>query len=560
VVDYFGKILRSSWNGLYEAALVLAISSFASQILALVRDRIFAHVFGTSSSLDVYYAAFKIPDFLFVTVASLVSATILIPYFSREYARDKEKAKAFLDSVFSVFVVVLVLIEAVIYFLIPKLSYLVAPGFDSVQRLELISLTRILLLSPLLLGISGHIASIVQSFNFFLAYAFSPILYNFGIIFGVLVLYPLVGIQGLAWGVTVGALGHLLIQLPAIIRTGYIPRLVTKIRWNLVREVFLVSVPRTITLGASQLATLVLTSIASLLPIGSIAVYNFSFNLQSVPLSIVGVSFSMAAFPTLSALFASGDRTRFVDQMAIAARHIIFWSLPITGLFIVLRAQIVRVILGSGQFDWTSTRLVAATLAIFSISLVAQSLVLLFVRGYYASGSTKTPLYSNVLSSGLIIGLTFLLVYLYHNFPFFRYFIEYLLRVNDVGGTEVLMLPLAYSLGLIFNLLVHWICFAREFGNFPSIFNRSIRQSFYSAVIVGAVAYQMLNIFAFTFDQRTTFGIFSQGFFAGLTGIAAGAVLLITFGNSELKEIWQTLHRKFWRTKVILPPPEETPS
>ncbi len=560
MVDYFRKILRTSWDGLHEAALILAISSLASQVLALIRDRIFAHVFGASSTLDVYYAAFKVPDLIFVTVASLVSATVLIPYFTREYAADKEVAKKFLDSVFSVFIVTLVLIEIVVYFLIPKLSHLVAPGFDAAQRLELINLSRILLISPLLLGISGHIASVVQSFRYFLAYALSPVLYNLGIIFGALLLYPKLGSTGLAWGVILGALGHLLIQWPALVKTGYVPRLIRNIEWAKVREVFLVSVPRTITLGVTQLAALVLTSIASLLSVGSITVYNLSFNLQSVPLSIVGVSFSMAAFPTLSALYAKGDKAHFVEQVVVAARQIIFWSLPITALFVVLRAQIVRVVLGSGNFDWTSTRLVAAALALFTISLVAQGLVLLFVRAYYASGSTKTPLYGNVVSGVLIVVLAYVLVYCHSQFPQFRYFVESLLRVEGVVGTDVLMLPLAYSLGLVFNLIVHWFYFAKDFAQFPSMFSRSVRHSFYSAVIVGFVAYEMLSVVAPLFDQHTLLGIFAQGLCAGLVGIACGVALLFVLGNQELKEVWGTLHRRFWQTRAILPPPGETPS
>jgi len=560
VVDYFRNLLRFPRTGLHEVALILALSALASQVLALARDRIFAHMFGASSILDVYYAAFKIPDIIFVTVASLVSATVLIPYFSREYAKDKDEAKKFLDSIFSVFIIALVFIEIIVFFLVPKLSHLIAPGFSEPQRLELINLTRILLLSPLLLGISGHVASIVQSFRYFFVYALSPILYNIGIIFGAIVLYPKLGVKGLVWGVVCGALGHLLIQWPTLIRTGYIPRMTTNINWPKVKEVFFVSIPRTITLGTSQLATLVLTSIASLLPMGSIAIYNLSFNLQSVPLSIVGVSFSMAAFPTLSALYVSGDRNKFVEQVAMAARQIIFWSLPLTSLFVVLRAQIVRVILGSGQFNWTHTRLVAASLALFAISLVAQSLVLLFVRGYYASGSTKTPLYSNIISGLLIVVLALVLIYSHRHFYIFRYFIESLLRVTDVGGTEVLMLPLAYSSGLVFNLFLHWIYFVKEFGKFPSMISRSLRQAIYSSVMVGFVAYETLGIFGSIFNQQSLLGIFAQGLSAGFFGIVAGTLLLMILGNDEVKELWATLHAKFWRTNAILPPPGEVPT
>ncbi|HEY4482680.1 MAG TPA: lipid II flippase MurJ [Candidatus Paceibacterota bacterium] len=550
-------LLSSRFDSLHQAALVLAFSSVASQLLALIRDRIFASIFGTGRTLDIYYAAFRIPDFLFVTIASLVSMTVLIPYFSREYAKDKEGARAFLDSVFTVFVSLLSVVALVTFFLIPYLARFVAPGFDEVARAQFITISRILLLSPLLLGISGHIASITQSFKKFVSYALSPVLYNVGIILGALFLYPTFGLPGLALGVIAGALFHLLVQVPAVRATGYAPRFLRRPDLARVREVFLASVPRTITLGTTALAGLVLTSIASLLSIGSISAYTFAFNLQSVPLSIIGVSYSMAAFPTLSALFSSGARDKFVSQMVLAARQIIFWSLPVTALFVVLRAQVVRTILGSGNFDWTATRLVAAALALFAISLVAQCLVLLFVRGYYASGSTKTPLYANVLSFVLIVLLAPLLLYVYRNLPEFKYFINSLLRVDDVPGTEVLMLPLAYTIGLFVNLALHWWDFARKYDGFMGLFSRTVRHSLYTAVLSGFLAYQGLNLFDNVFNINTGPGVFLQGLCAGLVGIAGGVALLLVLKNEEFLNILAALRSKFWQAKVLLPAPEE---
>jgi len=558
VVERFKRLFSGGSDNLQQVAFLLAVSALFSQILALVRDKIFAHLFGTGPTLDVYYAAFKVPDFLFVTIASLVSMTVLIPYFTREYAKDKEGARIFLDSVFTVFFWLLIASALISYFMIPKLAGLVTPGFSVAQRLEYIHLSRILLLSPFFLGLSGHIASISQSFKKFFAYALSPVLYNVGIIVGALLLYSRMGSAGLAWGVILGAFLHFAIQWPTVSRTGYAPHLISRIAWARVREVFIVSIPRTITLGTAQLSGLVLTSLASLLAVGSITVYNFSLNLQSVPLSIIGVSFSMAAFPTLSALFSAGENNKFSNQMKQAAGQIIFWSLPVTALFIVLRAQIVRVILGSGNFDWTATRLVAASLALFAISLVAQCLVLLFVRGYYASGSTKTPLYSNVISAICIVLFAPLLVYVYRHFDTFKFFINFLLRVDDVPGTEVLMLPLAYTLGLFINLYLHWSHFARKFG-FLSLRDRVVRHSFFSAVLSGFVAYEALNFFDKLVDINTLPGIFLQGLLAGILGILSGFFLLVILKNEELRAIISALRGRFWSVRPILPPPEEKP-
>lgn len=558
MVDRIRNLFSGSINSLNEAAFVLGLSAVASQILALIRDKIFAYTFGTGRELDIYYAAFKIPDFLFVTIASLVSMTVLIPYFTREYNRDKAEARIFLDSIFTVFFWMLIISALITFFLIPKLSHYVAPGFNATDRLLFIKLSRVLLLSPLFLGLSGHIASIVQSFKKFLVYALSPLLYNIGIIFGTLVLFPRFGLVGLAIGVIIGSIFHFAIQWPTVVATGYAPRLIRKVNWLKVREVLLVSVPRTLTLGSAQLAAIFLTRFASLLTVGSIAVYTFSFNLQSVPLSIIGVSFSMAAFPTLTALFAGGKRESFTRELSGAAIQIIFWSLPATALFIVLRAQIVRTILGAGQFDWTSTRLVAAALAIFSISLVAQGLVFLFVRGYYATGRTKAPLYSNIVSAVIIVALAPLLLSIFHNSEGFRYFVGALFRVADVPGTEILMLPLAYTIGIFVNLILHWYFFSKEFG-FMSFYSAPLRHSLYSAIMAGSVAYGALAIFDGFFNLEKVWGIFLQGFCSGVLGIISGAALLYLLKNEEFTAILKALRAKFWQTKAYLPPTEELP-
>ena len=291
--------------------------------------------------------------------------------------------------------------------------------------------------------------------------------------------------------------------------------------------------------------------------LGSIAVFNLSFNLQSVPLTIIGVSYSMAAFPTLAALYAGGKIKEFIDSIASAARHIIFWALPITALFIVLRAQVVRTILGSGEFDWTSTRLVAAALALFAISVVAQSLVLLFVRGYYAVGKTTKPLVINVFSSGVIMVAAYLLTSMFNNSITFATFIENLFRVEGIPGTLILMLPLAYTIGMLINVVIFWISYEKDFPGFSKPLFLTLRHSFYAAMMMGTVSYIALGVFDNFFDLQTLVGIFAQGLFSGVVGIAAGVLLLKVLGNQELEDLHNTFHLKFWQRRPIPAPLEE---
>lgn len=547
-------------SGLHEAAYLLGGCALASQLLALVRDRVFASTFGASRTLDIYYASFRIPDLIFVSVASLVSVSVLLPFLVEKFKKGEDVGKRYVDTSFSFFFTLVTLISSTVFFLVPYIAAYIFPGFDGGPVKEnLITLTRIMLLSPIFLGISNFLASITQMYNRFLIYAISPLLYNLGIIFGVLVLYPLLGVSGLAWGVVLGACLHFLIQVPFIAKQGLFPRFHFPFDFNSVKKLILLSLPRTIALSANQIATFFLVGLASLMSAGSIAVFNLSWNLQSVPLSIVGASYASAAFPALSRFISEGKKEEFLDQIITSARHIIFWSVPMMALFVVLRAQIVRTIFGAGNFDWSDTRLTAACLAIFIFSVVAQSLLLLFIRGYYALGKTWTPLIINIFSSVVLVIFGYLFIKIFNNVPVFRYFLENVFKVSDVSGSVVLVLPLAYSLGTLLNVFIHWVSFQKEFKGFSRPILTTLLASFSSSVVMGYVAYYFLDVFDGIFNINTVLGIFMQGFCSGIIGIFAGILILIIMDNSEVKEIWRAFHRKIWKARVLGSDPNENP-
>ncbi|MBU1246736.1 hypothetical protein KJ973_01830, partial [Patescibacteria group bacterium] len=253
-------------------------------------------------------------------------------------------------------------------------------------------------------------------------------------------------------------------------------------------------------------------------------------------------------------LYSKNKTKQFIDQVLTATRHIIFWSIPIAVLFVVLRAQIVRVILGSGKFDWDDTQLTAASFAIFSLSVVAQSLILLLVKGFYAAGKTLVPVVANVLCAGFIIIFAFFINNFLFTIPFFRDFIEILLRVENVPGSNILSLSIAYSAGVFINVFILWWLFKRAFsiGSCAQI-QKTFRHSLYGSVIIGFVAYHLLDVFDDIFNLETFWGIFLQGLLAGLGGITIGTLLLIALKNDEIKEIVNAIHNKFWQTKTIVP-------
>jgi putative peptidoglycan lipid II flippase len=548
MVERLLRIFNREWNGLHEAAFLLAGTAVLSQVLGLVRDRILAHHFGAGLELDIYYAAFRIPDLLYASVASFVAVTVLIP-FLLEKIDGKEgmrSAKAFVNSVFSAFVLLMIAVCGAAYVLTPYLGQFVVPGFDGVVFDEYVRLSQLLLLSPLLLGISNLFGSMTQSLRRFFVFAAGPILYNLGIISGIVFLLPHYGVYGVALGVVIGAALHVLIQLPVLFHERIVPRFTFRIDWKEIGRVVRLSIPRTIALSSAQLATIVLVKMASDMQLGSIAVFTLAMNLQSIPLSVVGMSYSVAAFPTLAKLWTGGNKEQFSRQILTAARHILFWSFPAIVLFVVLRAQIVRTILGSGAFDWTATRLTAAALALFAISVVAQNLVLLFTRAFYAMGRTRLPLYANVIGAVMVVVSSILLSAAFLQHPVFRYFAETLLRVDDIAGTDVLMLPLGYSVGMTVNVLLLLFLLRKEFPLIVSGMKKAFLHSFSASVFLGFVAYHSLQVFAWFFDLDTFLGIFFQGFLSGVLGLLAWAFLLHVLENKEMQEIKSALHRKFW--------------
>ncbi|MBY0473154.1 oligosaccharide flippase family protein [Patescibacteria group bacterium] len=538
LLTMFGKEIR----GMHEAAYLLAFFALCSQLLALVRDRLLAADFGASHTLDLYYAAFRIPDFLFATIASLLSLYALLPVLTRLEREREGYMISFLEQCLLLFFVGMGAVSLVVFLLTPWLVPLVVPG---IQDPQLIVLVRILLLQPILLGASNILGSLTQLRHRFFLYSISPLLYNFGIIFGVIALYPRMGLAGLGWGVVLGAAMHCALQIPFFSMEKVSHRLPFKTAMREILTVLSLSVPRTLALAATQISLLILVALASFFSAGSISVFMFAYNLQAVPLTIIGVSYSVAAFPTLARLHATGDHGEFIKYVETALRHIFFWCIPATVFFIVLRAQLVRVILGAGAFDWSATRLTAAALALFIISLAAQSVTMLIARAYYAAGNSKKPLYfglSDILVSVLsAVGC----MWVFQHNEFVRHFVESLLRVGDVPGTLVLVLAFGYCVGSVAEFLIGLIVFMRDFKIPQMRVSRLIFQSFSASVIGGGVSYLFLAETGIAGTINTTGLLIVQGACAGILGLLVTAGVLALLKNQELFEAVAAFRRRF---------------
>jgi len=550
------SLIYKEIKGLHQAAYVLALFTLASQLLAIVRDRVLAHRFGAGEVLDVYYAAFRIPDLLFVLFASVLSVYVLLPFVVRACQASQEKAKQLISQMFSLFLLVYVATALVAWFFTPTITAFLFPGFTDAMQIELVVLMRVLLLQPLLLGVSTLLSVVTQMHHRFVVYAFSPLLYNLGIIVGALYLYDQMGVVGLGWGVVLGSLGHVLIQIPFVWKTGLTPRLTKLFDWSLLSEVSMVAIPRAITLALTQLQLTFFVFLASIMALGSVTVMQFANNLYAVPLTIIGVSYSVAAFPTLTALLTEKKVNEFSAYVLTALRHIIFWALPTIAIIIVLRAHIVRLILGSGAFDWDATRLTAAVLAVFALALVLQSMLLVILRAFYAGGRATLPLVLMSIGTGLGTMSAFLLYYWFTIDAAVLHFVSQVFRLEDVSGSVVLAIPLGFVVGVIVEFILMFIAFQRVFTVSFRQLIRPVIVSLCAAVAGGITTYGVLQFVVEGVNQAKFVGVLLQGTTAFLAGVIMIIATYYVFRSPELSEIYRSFRAKLLKTDVVAPQPD----
>ena len=538
------RLFYSEIRNLHQAAFVLALLTTCSLFLGLIRDRLLAAQFGAGSELDTYYVAFKIPDVLYSLFVSCLSVYVLMPFVVRLLESfGKLKSRQFLGDVFTLFLFVYILISSLLFWQTPWLIDFLFPGIGDTANLALI--TRILLLQPMLLGISSLFGVISQLRHNFIVFAVSPILYNLGIIFGVVVLYEHLGLIGLAWGVIIGASAHMLVQWSLVYKCGYSFGIRKISEWKPLWSVISVAIPRSLTLSLNQLVILAFFSMASLMTVGSVAVFQLAFNLQAAPLAVIGASYSVAAFPALASLYAKKDFSLFNSRIITALRHIIFLSIPITIICIVLRAQIVRVILGSGKFDWDDTRLTAAVFALLIIALLAQAVNLFLVRVFYASGDTRTPLWVASITTLIAITTGYFVSQWYMKNEVLQIVMSGLLRLSNVVGTEITMLALVYTVTIVLQgIVLLWLVHAR-FKLSPFSLVKQVTQATISGLCGGVATYLVLNISTLWLNTNTFIGIFFQGLSAGIFGIVVVILVYALLRSPELQEYYQLINNLF---------------
>jgi len=533
------KIFNSPSESITGAAIILAATSLISRLLGFMRDRVLAHYFGAGDVVDAYYAAFRIPDLTYNLIIIGAFSAGFIPVFTKLFNKngffniDKEKNEAWklVNNAINSLGFFLILLTVVLIIITPHLIPFIAPGFEGEKRDLTIKLTRIMLISPLLLGLSTVVGAVLQSLKNFFVYSLSPMMYNIGIIVGAVFFVPIFGYSGLAWGVLLGAVLHLLVQLPAFFSAGYRYNFFINFKDKNLITVIKLIIPRTLGLAAGQVNNILMTMLASTLAIGSLAIYNYANNLQSLPLGLIGVTFAIAAFPTLTLFVSNNDKESVIKTVSTTTRQILFFTIPLSIIFLMLRAQIVRVVLGTGAFDWEATIKTSDTLAFFSLSLFAQSLIPLLARTFYAFEDSITPFLIGIFAA-----------------VFDRIAAWYL--INHNFGVEGL--ALAFSLGAIINMALLWVILRIKLKNLNE---KEILSSLYkisiASICMGLTIQLLKNLLAPLINMQTFVGIFIQGAISGLVGLIVYILVALLLKSPEMQTLFQTIKNRLVKKQAL---------
>ncbi len=531
------KLLYGRSGSIANAAMVIAITSLASRVLGIFRDRVLAGEFGAGAALDIYYSAFRIPDLIYnLIILGAVSAGF-IPIFTslmkeevkNEFGEtvevDNSVAWKLTNNIINIFSFFVLIISVICFIFAKDLVHLISPGFTPMQVGIATNMTRIMFLSPIFLGLSGIVGAVLQSFKRFFIFSLSPIMYNVGIIIGAVYLTKWFDIYGLAWGVALGALLHLLIQLPALFDLGFKYQRLWDWKDQNVRAIGKMMLPRILGLATTQFNLIVITFFGSMIATGSIAIFNLANNLQGLPVGLIGVSFAIAAFPTLSNYYNKKDLFKFNSTFNDSFRLILFAIIPLSVLFLLLRTEIVRIILGAGKFAGSDIQTTANAFGWFILSLFAQALIPLFARAFFARHNTMWPLLAGIVGA---IGTVFFAWWLTPKFG-------------------VMGLSLAFSIGAILDFVVLFITLKRAIGDFEiPVLLTSLMKIVGSSVLMGAVIWGLKTWF---FKTTLHAALSSLLFDVFMITIVSGVVFILAnliMKSKEMNYIKGMLKRKWY--------------
>lgn len=375
------------------ATFLVTITILFSNILGLLRDRIIAIHFGTSTATDVYNASFLIPDTLFNLFIAGALAAAFVPIFTEYLEKDKAEAQKIANTLMNAAMLVIGVLSIVALIFMNQLISITFPQANAEMQIQIVSMTRLMLSSALIFTISNCIGNILMCYKHFFAYSISPLLYNLGIICGVIFLQDKIGIYSAAVGVIGGGILHCAIRLIDIKATEYRYKLEMDLKHPGFRKIIKLMIPRAIGIIFTQFNIFLFTSIGIGISVGGVAAFNFARNIQSVAVTLFGMAFSTAIFPYLTSAISKGDKSEFTDQVQKTIQRILFFTIPSMVGIMLLSQNSIELILSGGVFNQKSIDLTALILFYFAVSIPLESLSHILSRAFYAVKDTTTPMF-----------------------------------------------------------------------------------------------------------------------------------------------------------------------
>jgi putative peptidoglycan lipid II flippase len=516
--------METSQRQVARAAVLVMVAFAVSRVLGLVRQIVFGAFFGTGPEMDAYVAAVRIPDTIFLVVAGGALGSAFIPLFTGRLAREETAAAWRLASaIITLLIVVLVPISLACIVLAPWLvSTFVAPALPPAVQARTADVMRMMLISPTIFGVSGILMGTLNAHQHFLLPAAAPIVYNLGLIGGGIVggLTPL-GAMGPAVGMVAGAAGHLLVQVPGLIRYGarFSPTLGRGDPG--VRDVGILIAPRVLGMAATQINTIVISNLASRMGVGAIATLEYALLLVMLPQGVFAQAVGTAVFPTFSRQAALGDTDALGETLANALGMLIALTIPSTVGLIMLGEPVVVTMFQRGAFDAVAARAVTWALSFFALGLVGNSALEVLGRAFFALQDTWTPALA-AIGAVLVNGvLGMLLPDVFEG-----------LALMPLGG-----LALSTSLAALMQMIILFVLIRRRVGGFDGrlLGTTAVRVSAASLVMAAVIWLFMLV------GPRSPYLRAPVGVVLG-AGAYAGAAWLL--GVTQLKIVFQLVLRR----------------
>ncbi len=509
-----------------QATIIIASFTLVSRIMGFGRTFLLARTLGSGEISDTYFTAFRIPDLVYNLLILGTLSVAFIPVFSEYLIKDKPRALRIASTVLNISSIGMLLVCLIIFIFAVPLTHLIAPGFSDAQTYDTAMITRIMMLSPIIFTISNVFSSVLISLKKFIIVNTAPLMYNLGIIFGIILLYPRFGLDGLAYGVIFGALMHLAIQIPEAYRHGFRWKPVIDLKDSGVRKIGALFLPRIVGLDSSYINLIIVSIIGSTLVTGSITAFTYANDIQAVALGIFALSSAVAIFPVLSEFYAKNDTKGFVNSLQHTIIRVLYFIIPVTIITLLLRAHVVRLLLGYGECDWNCTVTTFDTLGVLALGLVAQSLIPLFARAFYARQNTKIPVAISLVAMIINGG--------------FSYFLAQGLGIVGVALGFVIAATVQCILLFVF---LHRFLNTRdpETQKVLTVFDSTIvtqtLKILLASILLGAITYGTLYLIDPILNTHTVFGIFTQATVATILGGVAYIALTRYLDVMESKAI-----------------------